>query len=167
MYKFTLISAVNIALLLTSNLAAASNCKLNNIYEPYSVPFNCGVKNQQLTKANVNTVNFHYTQQQNHCTVISNTAQTMYLNHNVNCGKNSATMKSRKIELSAGENSVDFESTCYKDSNNNQANFYIDHDYKTTAPKLMISCVANNKAVGPMDDYDSTNNVPSVGAVKL
>ena len=80
-----------------STAFGADNCKTNNVYSAYEVPFSCQQNNQELTPSAIDTVNFRYQQANNRCTIVSNKAETVYLNHFVNCKENATRTTTRKI----------------------------------------------------------------------
>lgn len=127
-----------------SSAFAADSCKTNNVYSAYEVPFTCQQDNQALTTSAVDTVNFRYQQASNRCTIVSNKPETVYLNHYVSCKENATRNTTRKIQLTAGANVVDFSSSCYRDSSSNQANLFFEKRENGAQPVMMISCTKHD-----------------------
>lgn len=143
----------------TSSAFAGGSCKTNNVYSAYEVPFACKQDNQAVTPSAVDTVNFRYQQASNRCTIVSNKPETVYLNHFVSCKDNATRNTTRKIQLNAGANVVDFSSSCYKDTSANQANLFFEKRENGEQPVMMISCTQldNSNAAGNKDAAISNN----------
>lgn len=162
---FYLILVVIPLLITSSAISATTNCKTNNVYQPYSTPFACQQDSNEVTPSAVSTINFEYQQPHTQCTIVTSKPETVYLNHYVNCQQNTTKTTTRKIQLAAGANVIDFSSSCYQDSNANHANLFFENQDSGTRPSVMVSCTSVGKAAGKGKEATLRDNFASLGVL--
>lgn len=115
-------------------------CATNNVYNEYNVPFSCTHKEKALTQSAADTINFVTSSATTQCTVVTTSPISVHLQYYTQCHQQFPTQISKQLLSSAGQYSFSFNTDCYNDAANNQANIYITDVDDKLSHKAIVKC---------------------------